>query len=111
VLFRSRNTPVERSEIRDLGGKIEFGGLSCHNSITSGGSLGGNRGQGQVRENRCAASDRDRRGRIVHPLERAVTLTAKPGYEYAARPNAIGRSEEHTSELQSRENLVCRLLL
>src|SRR5690606_39451020 len=25
--------------------------------------------------------------------------------------NAHGRSEEHTSELQSRENLVCRLLL
>src|SRR5690606_40317366 len=24
---------------------------------------------------------------------------------------AMGRSEEHTSELQSRENLVCRLLL
>src|SRR5690606_41063123 len=26
-------------------------------------------------------------------------------------PRAIARSEEHTSELQSRENLVCRLLL
>src|SRR5690606_41713870 len=26
-------------------------------------------------------------------------------------PIASGRSEEHTSELQSRENLVCRLLL
>src|SRR4249919_1434024 len=26
-------------------------------------------------------------------------------------PVALGRSEEHTSELQSRENLVCRLLL
>src|SRR5690606_39750096 len=25
--------------------------------------------------------------------------------------HALGRSEEHTSELQSRENLVCRLLL
>src|SRR5436309_13099997 len=25
--------------------------------------------------------------------------------------NAVDRSEEHTSELQSRENLVCRLLL
>src|SRR5690606_41359477 len=25
--------------------------------------------------------------------------------------NSAGRSEEHTSELQSRENLVCRLLL
>src|SRR5690606_11539678 len=26
-------------------------------------------------------------------------------------PEKFGRSEEHTSELQSRENLVCRLLL
>src|SRR5690606_642053 len=26
-------------------------------------------------------------------------------------PQCYGRSEEHTSELQSRENLVCRLLL
>src|SRR5690606_41491946 len=31
------------------------------------------------------------------------------GYLLAAR--LAGRSEEHTSELQSRENLVCRLLL
>src|SRR5690606_39411053 len=34
--------------------------------------------------------------------------------EAAARPvqvPALARSEEHTSELQSRENLVCRLLL
>src|SRR5690606_39760278 len=29
----------------------------------------------------------------------------------AGRPLAAYRSEEHTSELQSRENLVCRLLL
>src|SRR5690606_40294050 len=28
-----------------------------------------------------------------------------------ARPDLPRRSEEHTSELQSRENLVCRLLL
>src|SRR5690625_5555915 len=27
------------------------------------------------------------------------------------RPEFLGRSEEHTSELQSRGNLVCRLLL
>src|SRR5690606_39494052 len=38
-------------------------------------------------------------------------------YQCAGRHNADiaapvgGRSEEHTSELQSRENLVCRLLL
>src|SRR5260370_8960679 len=29
----------------------------------------------------------------------------------AARPTAAARSEEHTSELQSHLNLVCRLLL
>src|SRR5690606_41405047 len=29
----------------------------------------------------------------------------------AQRPRHASRSEEHTSELQSRENLVCRLLL
>src|SRR3712207_6910676 len=29
----------------------------------------------------------------------------------AGRPPADGRSEEHTSELQSRQYLVCRLLL
>src|SRR3712207_4920451 len=29
----------------------------------------------------------------------------------APGPNAFGRSEEHTSELQSRQYLVCRLLL
>src|SRR2546430_6327355 len=29
----------------------------------------------------------------------------------AARPKPMSRSEEHTSELQSQSNLVCRLLL
>src|SRR5690606_10130903 len=32
-------------------------------------------------------------------------------YTYRVVPGSMGRSEEHTSELQSRENLVCRLLL
>src|SRR5690606_40812258 len=45
----------------------------------------------------------------------AVKLNVEPGYPFMHRirsnaPQAI-RSEEHTSELQSRENLVCRLLL
>src|SRR5690606_41819238 len=31
--------------------------------------------------------------------------------EMIAKPTFVERSEEHTSELQSRENLVCRLLL
>src|SRR5690606_41398693 len=32
-------------------------------------------------------------------------------YEYNEAASAVFRSEEHTSELQSREKLVCRLLL
>src|SRR5260370_13790231 len=37
---------------------------------------------------------------------------ARPGpHHLARRPAAAARSEEHTSELQSHLNLVCRLLL
>src|SRR5438874_8283326 len=41
-----------------------------------------------------------------HPL--VVFLHGYPGYE---KKHYQGRSEEHTSELQSRRDLVCRLLL
>src|SRR5260370_26661385 len=37
----------------------------------------------------------------------AAFLPGRPGYG----PAAVARSEEHTSELQSHLNLVCRLLL
>src|SRR5690606_39517986 len=42
------------------------------------------------------------------------TVALSPALVLAARPGTGAgcvRSEEHTSELQSRENLVCRLLL
>src|SRR5690606_40073057 len=47
------------------------------------------------------------------PPGRAVWLEAHwdQPEELAQRVAAALRSEEHTSELQSRENLVCRLLL
>src|SRR2546428_2132413 len=41
-----------------------------------------------------------------HPAQ----LAPEPGWAAAASARA-GRSEEHTSELQSRSDLVCRLLL
>src|SRR5256886_4057764 len=34
-----------------------------------------------------------------------------PALDFGGRPNGRVRSEEHTSELQSQSNLVCRLLL
>src|SRR5690606_41963432 len=49
--------------------------------------------------------------RVVHP---AVVRRALGGFRGIVEPAELGgeqRSEEHTSELQSRENLVCRLLL
>src|SRR5207302_7594476 len=35
----------------------------------------------------------------------------RPSHKHHHGGEDVGRSEEHTSELQSRENLVCRLLL
>src|SRR5690606_41598305 len=41
----------------------------------------------------------------------AVTGAVQERHEVRGGLGVEGRSEEHTSELQSRENLVCRLLL
>src|SRR5207302_2684877 len=44
--------------------------------------------------------------------KRRLTQDSRPSLESPlARDSSEGRSEEHTSELQSREKLVCRLLL
>src|SRR2546422_2701993 len=71
-------------------------------------------------------SDRFRRGRLVHELEHtlaaglvAVVEELAPGGprvlpDFLVRQALLKphvRSEEHTSELQSRLHLVCRLLL
>src|SRR5690606_40814144 len=52
----------------------------------------------------CMAESRTRQGQTEKTLR-------DDRHAGGLRPTAISRSEEHTSELQSRENLVCRLLL
>src|SRR5690606_39660356 len=54
----------------------------------------------------------------VEPGPRALQAAQEPGEAgdhvhpgHDGQRRGRGRSEEHTSELQSRENLVCRLLL
>src|SRR5206468_11289983 len=44
-------------------------------------------------------------------LRRRDRAPAAPGRHLSAAPVGRARSEEHTSELQSRSDLVCRLLL
>src|SRR5205085_8013154 len=47
---------------------------------------------------------------IRRSWSRCLTTYALDPYQ-SKRPNSVERSEEHTSELQSQSNLVCRLLL
>src|SRR5690606_40397196 len=51
----------------------------------------------------------DGAGTASKSADRTLNYTVNSFLNYA--PYLGGRSEEHTSELQSRENLVCRLLL
>src|SRR3712207_7281927 len=46
-------------------------------------------------------------GRVLHRRHDVL----RHHLDRARRPNVADRSEEHTSELQSRQYLVCRLLL
>src|SRR3712207_8408283 len=59
-------------------------------------------GQAVLRVRRTRLEALGQQGGVDHLLERPVGLTDRA---------AEARSEEHTSELQSRQYLVCRLLL
>src|SRR2546430_9114163 len=57
------------------------------------------------------AGDHGDRAREEHRLDHRVPQVERPE-EIARTVDEVGvRSEEHTSELQSQSNLVCRLLL
>src|SRR5690606_39743416 len=62
---------------------------------------------------RCASAVAVGRDHDLDALELLQIGVARRGHRPAQRSNQVDptRSEEHTSELQSRENLVCRLLL
>src|SRR5437016_12082311 len=47
----------------------------------------------------------------VHPSRSRTPREMSSGEALEGRPKRMTRSEEHTSELQSLTNLVCRLLL
>src|SRR2546429_7265367 len=54
------------------------------------------------------------RSRLCHASSESTTTRSSEADAHSSGPNRrprLGRSEEHTSELQSRLHLVCRLLL
>src|SRR5687768_18281665 len=53
----------------------------------------------------------DRRAAGGHPEGGGLHRAARPQRGPSGAPGGAARSEEHTSELQSRLHLVCRLLL
>src|SRR5207253_7664064 len=66
-----------------------------------------------LRESRLARArlDDGRRTIIIGAGEGGEQLLRQVLHDPRAGMNVVGRSEEHTSELQSRGHLVCRLLL
>src|SRR5690606_41663017 len=80
-------------------------------------ALSGQNRQNQKPERSSGLSDRSNSARIQFALRILCSFTyeeQRRKYDLSRR-NESGygkkRSEEHTSELQSRENIVCRLLL
>src|SRR2546422_2898383 len=52
-----------------------------------------------------------RPGEVEHDAEEIFRVTVEAAREAIRQARVVPRSEEHTSELQSRLHLVCRLLL
>src|SRR3712207_8966870 len=59
----------------------------------------------------AAAADRAIKLGLGHHLDKTVNLLSFLSDDPGTQGFAAARSEEHTSELQSRQYLVCRLLL
>src|SRR3712207_8014186 len=59
----------------------------------------------------AASGTHDQIGFVVEDVESMVATLRSNGVIFEEYEPPLGRSEEHTSELQSRQYLVCRLLL
>src|SRR5256885_11102963 len=105
TLFRSR---IDDAHL--LGGPVGGG--------TRLGTRGRQRAQGQGAKGEARLAAIDAEGAVFHGLSPSRCWACWVAWPYAGNARAAlvfslscGRSEEHTSELQSPCNLVCRLLL
>src|SRR5690606_41500579 len=88
TLFRSRHDTAVSESLRTLPRAVLTAPVGVPEESPTGSSLGN--GEGPVDHVGTAA------GELLH-------------HRFGQVENGLRRSEEHTSELQSRENLVCRL--
>src|SRR5690606_40060592 len=58
----------------------------------------------------CTLENKEIKEAVFKKIEAVISPEALLTSNTSAIPISVLRSEEHTSELQSRENLVCRLL-
>src|SRR5690606_39820886 len=88
--------------------------LSLHDALPIYPGRAGPLGPAEPAVRRQLHPDQARRRPVAHPGGPVGPVGQRRGLSRIARgpggPLPLTRSEEHTSELQSRENLVCRLL-
>src|SRR2546427_118123 len=113
----SRASPFQQVDV----GEIRGGGVGerGEDEREAGGGLGGRARHNEEHEYLAGDAEplRQRYEREVHGVEHQLDAHEDhdrvPAQQHAgdAQREQHGRSEEHTSELQSQSNLVCRLLL
>src|SRR5690606_34157528 len=124
--YRPEVAPAQRGAIRcaprsapqgpgdladlDLGPAARGGACLCHRPAQA---RARSWGRGRHHRRQPPTPLRRLRGGAEHRRHRSSHLSGLGGRRdgLCPRPRGGERSEEHTSELQSRENLVCRLLL
>src|SRR5207302_5698904 len=74
----------------------------CHGAIAGAGFVADG-SRGAIDDHSCCGSD--------HRVDLGARGRGRAAFFFDQKSDQLLRSEEHTSELQSRENLVCRLLL
>src|SRR5438034_6383551 len=89
-----------------LGGKPVWGSATAHGTITSASGV-----TGTVTQNAPLFPTMTTPPCPSGGYTPAQYVPSGPGISYNAATGVLQRSEEHTSELQSHSDLVCRLLL
>src|SRR5690606_40305674 len=103
--FRSAETLTDEIDTLSLHDALPISGCRRRRSTSASSSARfSGRSRDSGRNSGCVSSPR-RLCRL------AASSSASSRHHARFHPPSASRSEEHTSELQSRENLVCRLLL